>query len=188
MSASPSSGVQAQSFASPFTTTLSRQRPAHLTPPPTHRLRLEFLLRHVSPHEHQHFRVAPDEQAHPLRDITTLPTAMSSARGGERGRAKPTRSKTFARGGAHNSTRTNSGNASDSDGGSGSSFRGRGRGATTRGSSTRGAPSGPHQKQAFGGPQARPPSRSNNSTPQANGSRPASAAGLPWPQRYETVC
>ncbi|KAL1637295.1 actin cytoskeleton and mitosis protein [Diplodia intermedia] len=109
---------------------------------------------------------------------------MSSARGGERGRAKPTRSRTFTRGGAHNNSRSGSANASDSDGGNGHSFRGgRGRGAA-RGSSTRGAPTGPRQKQTFGGPQAR---HSNNSTPQTNGFQPASTAGLPWPQRYETL-
>ncbi|KAB2576985.1 SAC3 family protein 1 [Lasiodiplodia theobromae] len=110
---------------------------------------------------------------------------MSSARGGERGRAKPTRSRpSYTRGGAHNSNRNGSGNASDSDGGGGHSFRGgRGRGAS-RGSSTRGAPTGPRQKQTFGGPQAR---RSSNSTSQTNSFQPASTAGLPWPQRYETL-
>ncbi|GME29008.1 SAC3/GANP/Nin1/mts3/eIF-3 p25 [Neofusicoccum parvum] len=113
---------------------------------------------------------------------------MSSARGGERGRARASRSKTVARGGAHNNTRNSSGNASDSDGGT-SSFRGRGRGTTfARGASARGAPTGPRQKQPFGGPQAaRPPSRSNNSAPQSNGFQPASTAGLPWPQRYDTL-
>lgn len=177
-------GVQAQSFASPFTTTRSRQRAAHLHPRPTRRLRLEHLLQHLNPCDYILIRVAPDEHNRSLRKNTTLPTAMSSARGGERGRAKSTRSRPYTRGGAHNSNRNGSGNASDSDGGSSHSFRGRGRGAA-RGSSTRGAPTGPRQKQTFGAPQAR---RSSNSTLQTNSFQPASTAGLPWPQRYETVC